>query len=377
MHKPLRLTLFFLLLASLAFGQSKKYVVIGYVTGGGWTKESLEADAKKMTHINFAFAVPNEAGVLAPLNQRDVKTLKALDALRSVNKDLKLLISIGGWGGCKYFSDVSVNEPARQKFAKSCMKLLNEYHLDGVDIDWEYPAQVGAGNIFRPEDKQNYTLLLKTLREHLDAQEKKNKRLKSNPYLLTSATGGDTAFVSHTELGKAAKYLDYVNIMTYDLYHGNDVVTGHHSPLYQSKLGDYSRNSSDDAVKGHVKAGVPISKIVLGVPFYGRGWTNVKPEQNGLFQPTTDTKHSFTSYTELTNKYINKNGYTRHWDEASKVPYLWNPETKSFISYCDEESMQYKMDYIKKQGMAGVMYWEYQLDMPGKKLLDSVVEGLK
>ncbi|MFT4031174.1 MAG: glycoside hydrolase family 18 protein [Siphonobacter sp.] len=371
----LALSLAFVSLGS--FAQSKKYVIIGYVTGSGWTKAALEADVTKMTHINFAFAVPNKDGVLDPLNEGDVKTLAALHDLRKINKDLKILISIGGWGGCKYFSDVSVNEAARQKFAKSCLELVNKHHLDGVDIDWEYPAQIGAGNIFRKEDKQNYTLLLKTLRENLDEQGKKDNRSRTNHFLLTSATGGDTAFVNHTELGKAAQYLDYVNIMTYDLYHGNDVVTGHHSPLYQSKSSDHSRNSSADAVMGHVKAGVPIGKIVLGVPFYGRGWTNVNAENNGLFQPTTNAEHSFISYNELLEKYINKNGYVRYWDEGAKVPYLWNAEKKTFFSYADAESEKFKTEYIKKNKMAGVMFWEYFLDTPDRVLLDTLVKGLE
>ncbi len=377
MPKKLIISLLLVGLSLTTFAQSKKYVVIGYVTGSGWTKEGLEADAKRMTHINFAFAVPNEKGVLAPLNERSIQTLKMLTDLKKINKDLKILISIGGWGGCKYFSDVSLNEAARQKFAKSCLDLLNTHHLDGVDIDWEYPDQIGAGNIFRPEDKQNYTLLLKTLREQLDEQGKKDKRLNANHYLLTSATGGDTAFVNHTELANAAKYLDYVNIMTYDLYHGNDVVTGHHSPLYQSKSSDHSRNSSDDAVKGHVKAGVPINKIVLGVPFYGRGWTNVNPANQGLFQKTENTKHSFISYAELMDKYIDKNGWKRYWDEAAKVPYLWNEKEKSFLSYGDEESLKYKTQYIKDQGMAGIMFWEYHHDLPARKLMTSIENGLK
>lgn len=372
MVKHFILALSLVLLAPVSFAQSKKYVVIGYVTGNGWNKTDLEKDADKMTHINYAFAVPAANGELAPLGKKDTLTLRALHALRKINKDLKLLISIGGWGGCKYFSDVSLTEPARQKFAKSAMALVNEFHLDGIDIDWEYPDQIGDGNIFRKEDKQNYTLLLKTLREHLDAQGKKDNRLKTNKYLLTSATGGDTAFVHHTELGKAARYLDYVNIMTYDLYHGNDKATGHHSPLYQSKLSNRSRNSSDDAVMGHVKAGVPIGKIVLGVPFYGRGWTNVKDVNHGLFQPQENGKHYFIGYTELQEKYINKNGFTRYWDEEAKIPYLWNPQSRTFFSYADEESMKYKMEYIKKKGLAGVMFWEYFLDLPGKKLLNAV-----
>ncbi len=242
--------------ASAQSARQPRPVIIGYVTDKGWTQDQIEAG--KLTHINYAFAVPDATGKLAPLTARDSINLARLTALRSVNKALKVLISIGGWGGCKYFSDAALTDASRRKFADNAVALLKKHKLDGLDIDWEYPAQVGAGNIFRPEDKHTYTLFLKALRDRLDEQGRQDNRTGANHYLLTAATGGDTAFVNHTELGQAQAYLDYVNIMTYDLYHGNDVVTGHHSPLAQSKQGDQSRNSSVSAVEGHVRAGVPI-----------------------------------------------------------------------------------------------------------------------
>ena len=357
------------------FGQKKAhpYVVIGYVTDKGWTKEQI--DAQKLTHINYAFAVPAQSGELAPLSARDSVNLAALTQLRAVNKDLKILISVGGWGGCKYFSDAALTDAARQRFANSAVALLTKHRLDGVDIDWEYPAQIGAGNIFRPEDKPNYTLFLKAIRDRLDVQGKADSRTGRNHYLLTTATGADTSFVTHTELGKAQQYLDYVNIMTYDIYHGNDKVTGHHSPLAQSKQGNQSRTSSISAVDGHIRAGVPTEKIVLGIPFYGRGWAGAKPEANGLFQPATG-KHSFISHDELAAKYINKNGFTRYWDADAKAPYLWNPESQTFISYADAESFGYKTAYVREKKLAGVMFWEYVYDLKQDKLLDALVEGL-
>ncbi|MBO0935585.1 glycoside hydrolase family 18 protein [Fibrella sp. HMF5335] len=360
----------------LAQSAPRKSVIIGYVSGGGWTKEQIEA--QKLTHINYAFAVPTASGLLAPISANDSANLAKLTALRQVNKDLNILISIGGWGGCKYFSDVALTDASRQRFADNAVAFLKKYQLDGLDIDWEYPAQIGAGNLFRPEDKQTFTLFLKALRDRLDQQGKQDNRPAARHYLLTAATGGDTAFVSHTELGKAQRYLDYVNIMTYDLYHGNDRVTGHHSPLGQSKKGNQSRNSSISAVEGHVQAGVPIGKIVLGLPFYGRGWTNVTDKDNGLYQPQAATgKHLFISHDELVDKYINKNGFTRYWDTDAQSPYLWNPTSRMFISYADPESLAARVAWVKAKGLAGVMFWEYKYDLRQKKLLDVLVQGLR
>lgn len=352
---------------------SRPYVIIGYVTGQGWTKAQIEA--RKLTHINYAFAIPASNGELAPLSANDSARLAALTSLKALNKDLKVLISIGGWGGCNYFSDAALSDASRRKFANSAVALLQKHHLDGVDIDWEYPGQVGAGNIFRPEDKENFTLFLKALRDRLDEQGKQDKRTGTNHYLLTAATGADTAFVNHTELGKAQRYLDYINIMTYDLYHGNDTVTGHHSNLRQSLKGDQSRNSTADAVEGHIRAGVPAHKIVLGLPFYGRGWAEVRPKDNGLYQPSTG-KHSFISHDELAAHYINKNGFVRYWDTEAKAPYLWNPASHMFISYADEEAFGHKLAYVKAKGLAGVMFWEYIHDLQQKKLLNKLASGL-
>ncbi|GAB4043697.1 glycoside hydrolase family 18 protein [Spirosoma jeollabukense] len=354
--------------------KARRYVMIGYVSGNGWTKNQIEA--QKLTHINYAFAIPAKNGELAPLTTKDAANLAALTSLRAINKDLKILISVGGWGGCTYFSDAALTEASRRKFANSAVALLKKHKLDGVDIDWEYPGQIGAGNIFRPEDKQNFTLFLKAIRDRLDEAGKVDKRAGANHYLLTAATGGDTAFVKHTELGNAQKYLDYVNIMTYDLYHGNDRQTGHHSPLYQSDKVPHARNGSVTAVEGHIQAGVPASKIVLGLPFYGRGWADAKARNNGLYQPASG-KHSFISYDELVAAFINKNGFTRHWDDVAKSPYLWNPTSRIFISYADPESLKNRVDYVKSKHLAGVMFWEYVYDLQQKSaLLNALVQDL-
>lgn len=374
LSKALLLVTLLVFAQSVAMAQTagKPYVIIGYVTGRGWTKDQIEA--QKLTHINYAFGIPDVNSEIAPLKPTDSANLDALASLKTTNKNLKILLSIGGWGGCKYFSDAALTDASRQKFTNSAVALLKKHKLDGIDIDWEYPDQIGAGNIFRPEDKQNFTLFLKALRDGLDKQGQQDNRTGANHYLLTAATGGDTSFVNHTELGKAQEYLDYVNIMTYDLYHGNDKTTGHHSPLTQSAKGNQSRNSTADAVEGHIRAGVPASKIVLGLPFYGRGWADTRNQDNGLYQPSTG-KHSFISYDDLAANYIDKNGFTRHWDADAKAPYLWNPTTQMFISYADPESFTHKVAYVKSKQLAGVMFWEYIHDLKQKKLLNTLVQG--
>lgn len=358
----------------LSQSSDKKYVMIGYLAGTDWAKH--EVDVSRLTHINYAFAVPAADGRLEKISPKDSLNLIHLNSLKKDNKDLKILISIGGWGGSNYFSDAALTEASREIFAISSIEFMKQFNLDGVDIDWEYPDQPGNNNIFRPEDKKNFTLLLKILREKLDEQAAKEGRGEDQKFLLTIATGVDTAFINHTELGEAQKYLDYVNIMTYDIYHGNDKNTGHHSNLYQSSKGNQSRNSTFDAVKAHIKEGIPAEKIVVGIPFYGRGWSDVNNKNNGLYEPSKG-KHFSVGYEKLMADYINKNDFVRYWDEEAKVPYLWNAKTKTFISYNDEESLKYKTDFVKQQGLAGVMFWEYSHDMKDGKLLNTLYNGLK
>lgn len=375
--KNLFLSIILFLISSftaLSQSEDKKHVIIGYLAGTDWANHKV--DVSKLTHINYAFAVPAADGKLEKISPKDSLNLLHLHSLKKDNKYLKILISIGGWGGSNYFSDAALTETSREIFANSSIEFMKQFDLDGVDIDWEYPDQIGNNNIFRPEDKKNFTLLLKILREKLDEQADKEGRGEENYFLLTIATGVDTAFINHTELGEAQKYLDFVNIMTYDIYHGNDKVTGHHSNLYQSLKGSQSRNSTFDAVKAHIKEGVPAEKIVVGIPFYGRGWTEVNNKNNGLYE-ISKGKHFSTGYERLMEDYINKKGFVRHWDEEAKVPYLWNDKTKTFISYNDEESLKHKTDFIKQFGLAGVMFWEYSHDMKENKLLNVLYNGLK
>ena len=134
-------------------------------------------------------------------------------------------------------------------------------------------------------------------------------------------------------------------------------------------------NSIVNAVDMHVNAGFPVEKINLGIPFYGRIWKGVKAEGKDVLFKKAETVGMGIDYIHFYQN-INANGYTRYWDENAAAPYLWNPEEKTFISYEDEESIALKVDYMKKRGLAGVMFWEYSADHE-KKLLNALVKDLK
>ena len=337
----------------------KKYIVNGYVGGfRGLVKTEL-IDARKLTHINYAFVnVKDSVAVLTNL-KTDSTNFRKLNELKRINPDLKILISIGGWAWSENFSDAVLTESSRRKFAKSGVDIIRQFNLDGVDIDWEYPGMKGEeGNIYRAEDKENFTLMFKAYREELDklGQEKRKR------YLLTAAVGASKSFIEHTDMGALAQYMDYVLIMTYD-YGGRNGTVGHHTNLYANKK-DPEMSSADRSIKNFIAAGLPAKKIGLGVAFYGKGWEAESTANNGIGQKRIKSVQA-GGYTKIKDTVINQNGYRKYYDKKSKAPYLFNPSTKILITYDDEKSVREKCRYVKKNKLAGIFFWEYFSDPKG------------
>lgn len=351
------------------------YKVVGYVAG--WSKLDYDAiDVAKLTHINYAFAncVDGEVVFGGEIDGVDLSAehFQRLNSLKAKNPQLKLMISVGGWTWSKNFSDAALTTDSREKFAASAVRMMTENNLDGVDIDWEYPGQVGDNNKFRPEDKQNFTLLLKALREHVDRQSDADRRTADDRYLLTIATGADRAYVEHTELAAVAEQLDFLNIMTYDFHHGLHHQAGHHSNLAQSHVPGATKISAQAAVQGHLDAGVPAAKIVLGIPFYGRRWKGVPSVNHGLYQ-TGETTGQIVAYKEIL---ATRESFTEHWDEDAQAPFLHDAENAVIISYDTPRSIAGKTDYVRRLGLGGVMFWEYSYDNTSA-LLNAIDRGLK
>ncbi len=347
---------------------SPKKEIIAYI----FTKDRIiapgEVAANKVTRINYAFA-NLQNGVIVEGFAHDAENFAALNSLKHDNPSLTVLVSVGGWTWSGNFSDVALTKQSRSLFIESAVKFVNKYNLDGLDIDWEYPGMTGNNNRFRPEDKQNYTLLLKELRKRFNHEEKKLHR-----HLVTSiATGASTDFLEHTEMAKVQRYVDTINLMSYDYYVPVwDKTTGHHAPLFTNPA-DPKRISADRTVHEYESVGVPANKIVLGVPFYGKSWANVSATDHGLFQPGTEAPNTYLPYSSLVN--MQSSGYVRYWDTKASAPYLYNQEAKIFISYEDPESLATKCKYVLDQKLAGIMFWEYSGDSAGA-LLQSINTGL-
>jgi len=346
----------------------QKHVVIGYVGGYRGLINIATIDPLKLSIINYAFVDVKGNRAWLTNEITDTTNFRMLNTLKLINPDLRIVISIGGWAWSENFSDAVLTDTARIEFAKSAVDIIGRYNLDGVDIDWEYPAIPGeAGNIVRAEDKQNFTLMFRDLRLRLDSLGVINKR----KYLLTTAVGGFPKFVDNTEMNKAQQYLDYINLMTYD-YSGSGTV-GHHTNLYPSG-DDANENSADKAVKAFMAAGVPASKLVVGLAFYGRSWI-----LSGAGKPIMKNSVVSTTrgggYSYLKDSIINQRGFTAYWDKKASAPYLFNDSTRQFISYDDERSVKNKCRYVKKNKLAGVMFWEYSSD-PKQYLLTTIDKNL-
>ncbi len=350
-------------------GRGDAKVVMAYFMGG---EVAPNMPVELLTHVCYAFANVHEDGSVCLERDKDAATLAKLTALKRKNPQLAILLSVGGWDWSKYFSNAALTAQSRKLFCESALAIVKQYRLDGLDIDWEYPGNRGAGNVFRPEDKTNFTLLLKDLRARMNATP------QGRCLQLTVATGASKPYLTRTEPDKFAQYADYINIMTYDFTGFGAKFTGHHTNLWQSPDDKNGGASAVGAVEDHIAAGIPRQKIVLGCAFYGKGWEGgVAPAGTGLFAPVNKkaSKALTVSFAKLADGYIGKNGYARHWDAKAQAPYLWNAARQAFVTYDDEESVTAKCRYARQRGLAGVMFWEYHGDKDNR-LLHAICRAL-
>lgn len=306
-------------------------VVVAYVTS--WSE--VMPDPQYMTHINYAFGHVNESfnGVKIDNEER----LRQIVDLRKQKPELKVLLSIGGWGSGR-FSEMAANDEYRCAFAADCDRVVKEFALDGIDIDWEYPTSSMANISSSPDDTENFTLLMQDIRAAI-----------GNEKELTLATVASARYIDFKAILPS---VDFVNIMAYDMASAPK----HHSALYPS--GHSGDITSGGAVTAHLKAGVPPSKLVMGMPFYGRGG---------------DGYPSFQDYNKVGNT---DTQYTEKWDEVAQVPYLADKNDTLVFGFENPRSLAIKCQYILDKDLLGGMYWDYSGDNEQGDLRRTVAENL-
>jgi len=369
------------------------YRIIGYYPEWGvYARNYFMADvpADKLTHLNYAFArvndSTNEISIIDtyaalqkpnPGETTGTGNFGGLAALKQQHPQLNAMISVGGWNDSWQFSAMASTPTGRETFSDSCVTFVRQYGFDGVDIDWEYPT---GG------DTQNFTSLLQTLRDRLDAAGQDDGRY----YELSIAAPAGPSNIANIELDQIHQHLDFINVMTYDFHGTWENVTNFHSALYETAaepepwVGAKDLNVHD-VLQVYLAAGVPPDELVMGVPFYGRGWKDVPDVDNGLYQtaswnpPPGTWENGVFDYEDIAENYLAAgSGYTRYWHNEAMVPWVYNPSLAEpiFIGYDDPQSLAIKADYIKQNNLGGVMFWELSGDDDDDTLVETLYTEL-
>ena len=307
----------------------QKPMIIAYYT----ENSSALPDPSCLTHINYAHGrfVDKETGDGGIWIEKP-ELLEKVIALKQQKPSLKVLLMIGGWGDkADGFSMMARDARKRTLFCQSCKEHIDNYGLDGIDIDWEYPTAGPSENGKHPDDTRNFNLVLKELRETI-----------GNTKIISYASSASADYV---DWKTAMLYMDYVNVMTYDM--GDPPY--HNAPLYYSAAITRKR-SVDQSITQHFAAGVPLNRQVMGVPFYGHGTDPYKD----------DVKFNEMAGIFSSSKYEGKN--IRKWDSVAKVPYLVDESGNFLLGYDDQESVTYKGQYVVQKNLLGAMFWEYRHD---------------
>ena len=309
-------------------GKRKKTEVIAYYAGDPYTMDSFPVE--KLTQIIFSFC-HLKGNRLYVSNARDSTTIRNLVLLKKRNPALKVLLSMGGWGGCLTCSAVFSTPGGRNEFAQSVKEVNDYFQTDGIDLDWEYPAIQGPpDHPFSAADKLNFTAVLQELRKTLGKKKE-----------ISFAAGGFSSYLEKSvEWEKVIPLVNRVNLMTYDLVHGYSTVTGHHTALYSTPE---QKESTDNAVNYLLSIGVPSGKLVIGAAFYARIFEGVENINNGLYQPCKF--RNAVSFRNFATTFFPEKGFTYFRDSIAAAPFLYNKTDKLFVSFDDSISIAHKTRY--------------------------------
>lgn len=311
------------------------------------------------THVIYTFVGITSTGgirILDDWNEIGKGGFKRFNELRNQNPSLKTLVAIGGWNeGSTVYSQVVNNPSLRSAFVKNIVNFVKEYGFDGFDLDWEYPGQRGGAST----DKAAFVNLLKELRSKFD----------QNGYLLSAAVGAteSSASISY-DIPALGKYLDFINVMAYDLHGPWEAVTGHNAPLYPSSKDVTAQQKSlnvDAAIKYWLAQGAPPEKIILGMGTYGHSFTLASSASCAIGAPATGpgTAGPYTreagmlGYNEICEKL---SSWNVKWDDEQKVPFACNGN--QFVAYDNQKSIAIKAEYAVSKGLGGAMIWSLETD---------------
>lgn len=353
-----KLLLAFFLIVTGFTGFAQKTVITGYYAGD---EKSLDVyNHHQLDYIIFSFC-HLKGNRLHVSNAADSVLIRKMVAYKQTQPRLKVLLSLGGWGGCATCSPVFATQKGRDEFAASARELLAYFKADGIDLDWEYPVVAGyPGHPYGTADRRHFTLLIEAMRHRF-----------GRDYEISFASGGSTVCIdSSFEWKKVMQLADKVNLMSYDLVHGNSTVSGHHTALYSTKD---QLESTDNAVRKMIAAGVPSRKIIIGAATYARVFQVTDTTDHGLYRKAV-FDHAI-SYKDLYDSLAK--GFVQYYDLVARSPYAFHAGRKAFVTYDDSVSIREKMQYVKKMNLGGIMFWQLMDDKPQGGLLNVMYSGRK
>ncbi|ORX49509.1 glycoside hydrolase [Hesseltinella vesiculosa] len=313
----------------------QQHVLAGYFINWGIYDRGynvIDVPAEMLSHILYAFAKLDADGSVLlsdPWADKDIPlgngvhgNLGQFARLKEQHPGLKVSLSVGGWGSGANFSAMASDHEKRSRFASTAQDLIHQYGLDGLDVDWEFPTNDDQGS--------HMVDLLKEVRTHLG----------DNAILSVAVSCGPDGY-GHLDLAGMNQYVDLFYLMAYDFSGPWEPVAGHQAPLYPH---------INDAVQ-YYAGFVPRNKLVLGLPAYGRAFTNT----NGL-------QSEFEGDATYDVRTLPRPSATEHYDRQMGASWSYDPASREFVSYDNPQVIQQKALYALNQGLAGCMFWELSGD---------------
>ena len=352
-----KIILILLIFISCTNNSDIKPQVIAYYAGDEKSIDEFNLDGVDQIIYSFLHLKGNKLAI-----DNEVDSLTLLNVVNQKKKypKLKVLVSLGGWGGCKTCSDAFSTEEGRVEFAISTANIIELFNADGIDLDWEYPGISGfPGHDYKPEDKENFTDLVVQLRKYMKKDD-----------ILSFAAGASTRFFENSvEWDKVMPLVDNVNLMTYDFYGSGSSKTGHHTALSSNEFQDRSAESSIEAL---INLGVNPKQIFIGGAFYIKTFKNVENINNGLNQNAEWNR----SYSQINFEDV-KSNFSFYWDSLAKAPYAYDSINKIFATFDDHKSIKLKSQYALENNLGGIMFWQLMNDKKQNGLLKTMVNEIK
>ena len=331
--------------------------VIAYYAGD--EKSINEFDLEGVDQIIYSF-LHLKGNKLAIDDKKDSLTLLNVINKKKKYPKLKVLVSLGGWGGCETCSDIFSSKKARIEFAISTADIIESFNADGIDLDWEYPGISGyPGHSYKLEDRENFTDLIIQLRKYM-----------KKDHILSFAAGASYRFFENSiEWDKVMPLVNNVNLMTYDFYGSGSTKTGHHTALSSN---EFQNRSAESSIKALINLGVNPKKIFIGGAFYIKTFKNVENINNGLNQNADWNR----SYNQLSFEDVRSN-FNFYWDSLAKSPYAYDSINKIFATFDDHKSIKLKSQYALDKKLGGIMFWQLMNDKKKNGLLSTMVKTIK